>query len=108
MTDHTPGPWRVEEGAAACFHRGNRFAIVYDVDVDAGSDEGMTPTVAEVWVCDDLDTERADARVIAAAPKMLGVLLLVEEDMARNSEAGPQSLLPEIREAIAAAREGTA
>lgn len=77
-TKYTPGPWSVEgppENNAACYHEGNRFAIIsecYDPD-DVDHEEPMYPTIAEVWPAEG-DTDRADAYLIAAAPDLYEAL----------------------------------
>lgn len=70
MTKHTPGPWHVEIGQAACFHDGNRASIVHSFR-DNG--EVIYRTIAEVWPGSE-DIDLVDARLIAAAPDLLAAL----------------------------------
>lgn len=69
-TKHTPGPWELQVGEDACFHKGNRFAIT-----KSGEDDGepWNVTIAEVWPSDN-GADHADARLIAAAPELLAAL----------------------------------
>lgn len=70
MTKHTPGPFTVIVDPSACFHKGNRVAIVSRGELlDDETGEHAQPTVAEVWSTDD-DTDIADGHLFSAAPEM--------------------------------------
>lgn len=64
MSDHTPGPWRVEAARAWCEDAGGRFVISAGIH----SPHGAPFAVAY------LDADDADAHLIAAAPEMLEVV----------------------------------
>ena len=70
MTAYTPGPWEMIVDSRACFHEGNRVAIVSRWK--DGRETGVS-TVAEVWPTDDR-SDLADARLIAQAPAMAAIL----------------------------------
>lgn len=61
MTKHTPGPWRVVEDRAPS-----------SLEVYAGK-----TAIAECWRRADVETEIANARLIAAAPELLDALKFV-------------------------------
>lgn len=67
MSDHTPGPWRVEQESS---NDG-------EAEVIAAADRTICWT-ADTWVDDDCgvitDEDRANARLIAAAPELLAAL----------------------------------
>jgi hypothetical protein len=70
MSEHTPGPWELQEGTQCCFHAGNRYAVTHS---GGDEDEPWSVTIAEVWPTSD-DSDKADARLIAAAPDLLAAL----------------------------------
>jgi hypothetical protein len=81
---HTPGPWRVEQGTPLVWGNCNP---------DDRSTYGMGYPVASMekplhWSGSGeptIDTQEANARLIAAAPDLLAALLAV--DLARHTDA---------------------
>lgn len=59
---HTPGPWHVVEGR---FNKSTLEVFVGD------------RSVCELWRRGNAETELANARLIAAAPEMLGILQII-------------------------------
>ena len=67
---HTPGPWIVDIGRKAGFPR---TFILDSRPTDPGDPDAGGPIIAELWDAEP-DILAADARLIAASPKMLEVL----------------------------------
>lgn len=85
MTEHTPGPWRVERSPnrrILCVFGGESFAT---------------------WICGELQADNetridtgeclANAHLVAAAPEMLAALRFILEHIA-DKERGPRDLYP--------------
>lgn len=88
MTKHTPGPWHVVEGKLT------KSAL----EVHANS-----RAICELWRRGNAKTELANARLMAAAPDLLRVLVQLEQACADEGVQGMDSLLAAARAAIATA-----
>jgi hypothetical protein len=91
-TKHTPGPWEV---------KGTNPPMIYareGLDIIA-----MIDSMGEVT----LEQEAANARLIAAAPKLLAALRLVAIDYAGETPTGSDPRSRAIRAASAAIAEAT-
>jgi hypothetical protein len=86
MSKHTPGPWHVFEGRAP----GSLEIFAYKT------------AVAECWRRADAPTEMANARLIAAAPELLKVLLEIEKFMGADFHD-----LPMAKQALSAIAKAT-
>ena len=64
MSKHTPGPWRVVE---------NRVPASLEI-------YARETAIVECWRRADVQTEMANARLIAAAPDLLDALVMVLDD----------------------------
>lgn len=85
---HTPGPWRI-------YRQGNHIRI--------GPDFGHV--VAVVYLDKDfLDTDRADAELISAAPELLEALEIAVKFFNNNGGDADYTWLPVLKAAIAKAK----
>jgi hypothetical protein len=87
MSSFTPGPWNIFQ------------SIGLEVEAD-----GIP--ICEIWQRGDEEQEQANARLIAAAPDLLEVLLACDEAMGYMSEYDIPITLPE--KVKAAIRKATA
>ena len=88
QTGHTPGPWQSQHD----FDLDGEFTIVGSVDGEAidGHTHHTYTTVAEVYDNDNLAEDRANARLIAAAPGLLAALIqLIPSNVALGNDAWP-------------------
>lgn len=93
MSKHTPGPWRVVEDRAPS-----------SLEVYAGK-----TAIAECWRRADVETEIANARLIASAPELLASLQLMVDrflDTEGSYGAWENDALEAARAAIAKATGG--
>ena len=88
MNKHTPGPWRVVEDR-----------VPSSLEVYAGK-----TAIAECWRRADVETEIANARLIAAAPELLAALKACLEKGSRWHPCDP--IVQAARAAIANATGG--
>lgn len=86
MTRHTPGPWHVSK------HQDGRSMLVY------GADDYEVARVC-------FPNRKENARLIAAAPDLLRVLVKLEQACADEGVQGMDILLAAARAAIAKATE---
>lgn len=69
---HTPGPWQMEDPLDKNPQRGPGGERIHKV-VGTGFGSGLVADVSAWWT--DVETARANARLIAAAPELLEALL---------------------------------
>jgi hypothetical protein len=69
MSKHTPGPWEVEEGAGE---------IVICAETGTAIDESICFVTHGGWHEMPRETAIANARLIAAAPELLAVLMQIQ------------------------------
>lgn len=81
MTQHTPGPWSIED------------------DGDGYLVEGI------IRVPSTYDEYTADARLIAAAPELLAALVNIVEDLEARWDMNDPTTNPGIRDNVARAKE---
>ena len=83
MTEHTPGPWRLE-GLAGTNYPDLTLWSVLAPNPDAGK-KGVSYSGEELTVVMGMDDE-TDARLIAAAPDLLAALITSAEALEATAE----------------------
>lgn len=94
MAQHTPGPWRVQDG----------FNTIYTTSCpETGT--GITIAIAKASDHQCKSEEVApNARLLAAAPALLAALEALADEAFINMRSGAGHLIDEARAAIAAAK----
>lgn len=94
MTKHTPGPWRIEIDDSPDAEWSRRYPNIIADEYEVVGTEGMYG---------DLETDMANARLIAAAPELLAALDMMERHFSRYDDTHNNLVLEQARAAIAKA-----